>query len=116
MFYIIYEKNVQVSYWEAFDGSLIREIEASQSDAINGLDITQDGKFFVIGGSDMMVKVYRYEEGDLVYAGIGHSTDINKIKISPDQKKLVSVSSEGAIFVWNFPEEVGAPLRPPTIL
>jgi len=46
-----------VAYWESFDGSLIREIEASQSDAINGLDITADGKFFVCGGSDKLVKV-----------------------------------------------------------
>ena len=46
-----------MAYWESFDGSLIREIEASQSDAINGLDITADGKFFVCGGSDKLVKV-----------------------------------------------------------
>jgi WD40 repeat protein len=105
----------KVSYWEAYDGSLIREIEASQSDAINGLDITQDGKYFVIGGSDKLVKVYRYEEGDLSYVGVGHSTDINKIKISPDQKHIVSVSSEGAIFVWTFPESVGARLFPPRV-
>ena len=105
-----------MSYWEAFDGSLIREIEASQSDAINGLDITADGKFFVIGGSDKSVKVYRYEEGEICYMGIGHSTDVNKIKISPDQTKIISVSSEGAIFVWKFPETVGEALAPPTLV
>lgn len=46
-----------MAYWEAFDGSLIRELDASQSDTINGLDITKDGKYFVIGGSDKLVKV-----------------------------------------------------------
>lgn len=49
---------VQVGYWEVYDGTLIRELEASQSDSINSLDITRDGKFFVIGGSDKLVKVY----------------------------------------------------------
>jgi WD40 repeat protein len=48
----------KVAYWEAFDGSLIRELDASQSDTINGLDITADGKYFVIGGSDKIVKVW----------------------------------------------------------
>ncbi|KAL3895076.1 MAG: hypothetical protein SGCHY_004911 [Lobulomycetales sp.] len=48
----------KVAYWEAFDGSLIRELDASQSDSINGLDITSDGQFFVIGGSDKLVKVW----------------------------------------------------------
>ncbi|KAJ3079705.1 Cilia- and flagella-associated protein 52 [Rhizoclosmatium hyalinum] len=93
----------KVAYWEAFDGSLIRELEASQSDTINGLDIAANGKHFVIGGSDKLVKVYRYEEGDVAYIGIGHSTDIMNVKISPDQKHIVSVSLDGAILRWIFP-------------
>ncbi|KAI8927862.1 WD40-repeat-containing domain protein [Entophlyctis helioformis] len=93
----------KVAYWEAFDGSLIRELEASQSDAINGLDITGDGKYFVIGGSDKLVKVYRYEEGDVAFVGIGHSTDITKVKISPNGSHIVSVSTEGAVFSWALP-------------
>ncbi len=47
----------KVAYWEAFDGTLIRELEASQSDTINGLDISPDGEHFAIGGSDKLVKV-----------------------------------------------------------
>eukprot|EP00842_Homolaphlyctis_polyrhiza_P004180 jgi/Hompol1/4763/HPOL_003861-RA len=94
----------KVAYWEAFDGSLIRELEASQSDTINGLDITLDGKFFVLGGSDKLVKVYRYEEGDVAFVGMGHSTDIMKVKISPNGSHIVSVSAEGAVFRWVLPK------------
>jgi WD40 repeat protein len=94
----------KVAYWEAFDGSLIREIQASQSDTINGLDITPDGKMFCIGGSDKIVKVYKYEEGELAFVGLGHSTDITKVKVSPDGKQIVSVSAEGAIFRWELPK------------
>lgn len=39
----------QVSYWDVFDGSAIRELEGSQSGAINGMHISQDGKHFVTG-------------------------------------------------------------------
>ncbi|KAI8588611.1 WD40-repeat-containing domain protein [Geranomyces variabilis] len=92
----------KVGYWEAYDGSLIRELDASQSDAINGLDITTDGKYFVIGGSDKLVKIYLYEEGSVAFVGVGHSTDITKVKISPDQRHVVSVSADGAIFTWAF--------------
>ncbi|EGF78625.1 hypothetical protein BATDEDRAFT_26475 [Batrachochytrium dendrobatidis JAM81] len=94
----------KVAYWEAFDGSLIRELEVSQSDTINGLDITCDGKLFVIGGSDKLVKVYRYEEGDVAFVGVGHSTDITKVKISPNGSYVVSVSAEGAVFCWALPK------------
>ncbi len=44
--------------------------------------------------------MYRYEEGDVSAIGIGHSTDITKLKISPDQSRVISVSAEGAIFSW----------------
>ncbi|KAJ3180784.1 Cilia- and flagella-associated protein 52 [Gaertneriomyces sp. JEL0708] len=93
----------KIGYWEAFDGSLIRELEASQSDTINGLDIAQDGRYFAIGGSDKLLKVYRYEEGDVAYIGMGHSSDITKVRISPDQKHIVSVSADGAVLSWAFP-------------
>jgi WD40 repeat protein len=95
----------KVAYWEAYDGSLIREIEASQSDAINGLDISNNGQHYVIGGSDKILKLYRYEEGDVTHVGVGHSTDILKVRISPDQKTIVSVSSDGAVFQWEWPTE-----------
>lgn len=39
----------QVTYWDVYDGSTIRELEGSQSGAINGMHITQDGKHFVTG-------------------------------------------------------------------
>ncbi|KAI9188916.1 hypothetical protein H9P43_000338 [Blastocladiella emersonii ATCC 22665] len=95
----------KIAYWEAYDGSLIREIEASQSDAINGLDMARDGTRFVIGGSDKLVKMYRYEEGDVTHVGVGHSTEILKVKIAPDQRTIVSVSSDGAVFQWEWPAD-----------
>jgi WD40 repeat protein len=69
------------------------------------LDITGDGSHFVIGGSDKIVKVYKYEEGEVAYVGMGHSTDITKVRISPDSKYIVSVSTEGAVFQWKFPSK-----------
>lgn len=47
----------KIGYWEMFDGSLIRELEASRSGSINGMDLTSDGKYFVTGGDDKIVKV-----------------------------------------------------------
>lgn len=40
---------VQVVYWDAYDGSAIRELEGSQSGAVNGMHISHDGRHFVTG-------------------------------------------------------------------
>ncbi len=47
----------KAGYWEAFDGSLIREVEVSVSGALNALDISADGLSFVVGGDDRLIKV-----------------------------------------------------------
>lgn len=49
--------NRQIGYWEIFDGSLIREVEGSISAALNTLDVSQDGNFYITGGNDYYVKV-----------------------------------------------------------
>jgi hypothetical protein len=55
------------------------------------------------GGWDKTVKVWLYDEGDLVSAGIGHSGAITKVKIADDRRIIVSVGAEGAIFIWRCP-------------
>ena len=47
----------KIQYWECYDGSLIRDLEGSTAAAINSLDISQDGSFFVTGSNDFLVKV-----------------------------------------------------------
>lgn len=88
----------KVAYWESYDGSLIRELLIDES--INTLDIWDDGQGFVIGSGNL-VRVYSYELGELKHLGVGHSMEIQKIKISPDQKKIISVSMDGAVFQWS---------------
>jgi len=52
------------------------------------------------------VRLWGYDEGFCYYEGIGHAGSITKIIISPDQKWIVTVGSEGAIFIWKTPEIV----------
>ena len=62
----------KVHYWEAFDGSLIRELEVSSTGALYALDISSDGKLFAVGGQDKLLKLLTFDEGDAVYVGQGH--------------------------------------------
>ena len=47
----------KISYFETLDGSMIRALDGSMTGAINSLDISGDGQFFVSGGDDKLVKV-----------------------------------------------------------
>ena len=52
------------------------------------------------------MKIWNYDEGVCYYEGEGHSGSITRIKLSPDQKTIISVGNEGAIFFWALPEDV----------
>ena len=58
------------------------------------------------GGEDKLVKIWNYDEGICYSQGVGHSGSITRIKFSPNQKYIVSVGSEGAIFIWHTPQDV----------
>ncbi|XP_026820335.1 cilia- and flagella-associated protein 52-like [Rhopalosiphum maidis] len=100
--------NRYIGFWEALDGSLIREIEGSAVAAINSLDITPTGKYFVTGSSDQTVKVWLYNEGVPTHVGVGHAGVVTNVRVSPDGRYLVSTSVDGGIFLWRFPHDKDA--------
>ena len=93
----------KITYWDTFDGQAIRMLDGSEEGEVNALAINKEGNHFASGGEDQVVKLWSYDEGIVLYQGIGHSSTIQKIIFSPDQRNLVSVGNEGAIFIWNLP-------------
>ncbi|KAK9540014.1 hypothetical protein VZT92_002490 [Zoarces viviparus] len=93
----------KVIYRDVFDGSVIRELEASQSGSINGMHVSQDGGHFVTGGDDKLVKVWDYMKGVVTHVGVAHSSSITSIKICSNNRTLISTSADGAILRWRFP-------------
>jgi len=93
----------KIAYWETYDGAQIRELEASKSGTINGLDIDREGKFFVTGSSDKLVKVWKYNEGEVMAMGFGHGGEIKRVRICPNNRHIISVSDDGSILRWKMP-------------
>lgn len=94
----------KITYWDVVDANPIRIIDGSASEPINTLAISADGNLFVSGGGDKLVKVWGYDEGTCYCLGIGHSGAITQAKISPDQRTIVTVGDEGAVFMWTMPQ------------
>jgi len=53
-----------------------------------------------------VIKLWDYDEGINYFKGIGHSGEVTKIAISPNQKFIVTAGTEGAIFIWQTPNSV----------
>ena len=89
-------------YWDAFEGSAIRELEGSSSEQVSALAIDNDGEAVASGGGDKLVKLWGYDEGNCYAMGAAHSGAVNRLAVTPDKRHVVSVGSEGAIMIWDY--------------
>lgn len=94
--------NHKISYWDSADGEVIRVIDGGE-EAMICLDIVQKGDFFVSGSKDKSLKLWHYDNGIAVAVGLGHSGTVKAVKVSPDERTIVSVGSTGEIIFWEMP-------------
>lgn len=45
------------------------------------------------------------------YVGVGHSGEVTGLAVAPDTSAVVSVGSEGGIFIWEYPCSEGEGLN-----
>lgn len=90
----------RIVFWDTFNANVIRELEASINGMPTSIDISPDGREFVTGGDDRLVKVWDFETGELVGVGKGHCGNIKKVVWAPNQSIIVSVGAEGGIYIW----------------
>ena len=50
----------KITYWEKYDGTIIRSIEGSDKE-LNTIDLTTEGKHFFSGGQDGKLRIYNYD-------------------------------------------------------
>lgn len=92
----------KITYWDAYDASAIREIEGGTAE-MTCLEIASNGNFFISGSADRLLRLWDYDDGITLGIGKGHSGKVNKVAFSPDLSTIVSVGSEGGIFMWSVP-------------
>mmetsp|Transcript_4864 Transcript_4864/g.10439 ORF Transcript_4864/g.10439 Transcript_4864/m.10439 type:complete len:634 (-) Transcript_4864:766-2667(-) len=92
----------KITYWDAFDGQAIRIIDGSDNHEVNALAIDRDGEAIISGGGDKLVKLWGYDEGHCYFVGVAHSGAVTRVGVTPDKQKIVSVGTEGGIFIWDY--------------
>nr|XP_014094742.1 cilia- and flagella-associated protein 52 [Bactrocera oleae] len=103
----------RISYWMVYNGSLIRELHGTKKNSINFLDINATGDYFLTVSSDQTVKMWDYNRGITVCAGYEHSSPVLSCAFSPNGRLFVTGSVDGAIIIWDVPEEFWGKANPP---
>jgi len=91
----------RITYWDVREPDPIQVIDPAHDGEATSICLSSSGVYFCTGGTDQQVKLWTVEGGKLVADGVGHSAQIKSIKMSPDDRQIISVGEDGNIFVWN---------------
>ncbi len=84
----------------------IDQVNPVQQIVFNGqltsLDMSPSGRYLAGGSDGGEVIVFDMSSLKMIARGIGHSAKVNRLKWSPDEKQLVTVSDDCSIALWNF--------------
>ncbi|XP_023303772.2 cilia- and flagella-associated protein 52 [Lucilia cuprina] len=103
----------RISYWSVYNGGLIRELQGSSKSSVNFVAINATGDYFVSVGSDQKVKLWDYNKGIVVAQGSEHASAVKSAAFSPCRKFFVTGCTDGAIIIWNVPQEYWGNNNPP---
>lgn len=103
-----------------FECIFLKELSGLHPNAlIESLNISQNNKYFITGGSDRILKIWDYtmKTGTQGQAFIGHSQSITNLAFSRNTSHIFS-SSRGleGLFVWQFLGDTSNDLRPEPVI
>ena len=102
----ITNSNYSIKIWNTENGQLIRSFNISRPGMIHHTAVLSPDGTKVIAGLDKFVnqeiKIWNLEDGQLITTILtGHTNIIDSVAISPDGKKIVSMSRDNTMKIWN---------------
>lgn len=92
----------EVKIWDLTQDvpQVIQTIQAHRG-STRWVRVSPDGKFLATCGNDLLVKVWKIENGKLEQQFEGHERHVYGVDFHPNGEHLVSQDLMGIIFVWN---------------
>lgn len=69
---------------------------------INSVEVSPNGQYLAAASEAGELFIFEVQSLSLVSQGAVHSSKVNRLRWSPDQKQLVTVSDDCSIALWNF--------------
>jgi WD40 repeat protein len=107
-----------VVLWDLFNANEIRRFEGHEGGVFD-VEFTPDGRYILssggshlgldVPGVDNTIRIWDMETGEQVQILEGHEAVVPLVEVSPDGRKALTLSQDGAVRYWDL--ESGAELR-----
>ncbi len=92
-----------ICFWDCDEADPVAYIDYPYK--VSSLQVSNSGKYLAFGSETNEVFVYNIADPTkftIVGKGGAHSGPVMKLKWSPDDKQIVSVSADASLCIWNF--------------
>jgi len=95
----------KVTLWDLRQANAAKIVDTNNNpkkpDECHSIAMSHNGKMFVTGGSEQIVRIWDLGTLKCIEEGGGHSGTINSVAFSYDDKQVISGGRDGSIFLWN---------------
>ncbi|EAS05346.1 zinc carboxypeptidase family protein, putative (macronuclear) [Tetrahymena thermophila SB210] len=92
--------NIPILQWDCDVQEPVESI--NYPDRLNTVEVSPSGRYMALGSDLGEVVIFEIASKRFQGKYLGHSSGISKLKWTPDEKQIVSVSSDSTICIWNF--------------
>jgi WD40 repeat protein len=92
----------KVLFWDVDYPDPVGCLQLDHEVRFSCVDVSPEGRYIACGGEDTILYIFDLNTCGCIQECAGHSSAIQSVAWSPDQKQLVSVGKDCCICVWNF--------------
>lgn len=89
-----------IKAWDVVTGKEIRS-KKLDTGTINSISYNHDGNLIGIAGADKSVRILKSNNFEQLHEMRGHTWNVNSVVFSPDDKYLISGSTDKKVIVWD---------------
>lgn len=92
-----------IFFWDCDEAKPVAQIDYPYK--VLSIQVSPSGRLLAFGTETNEVFIYSIQgqnQIQFIAKGLGHSGPVTKLKWTPDEKQIISVSSDSSISVWNF--------------
>jgi WD40 repeat protein len=92
---------IESSLRQTLQASPLRAVLKGQSDALNSVAFSPDGRLLVTGSEDGTARIWETGTGKLLFMLKGHSSKVKTAIFSPDSKKAITFGNDDTVRLWD---------------
>lgn len=92
--------NNPITYWDCDVVEPVDSIDYPYK--LLTIDVSPSGKYLAVGSETAEVLIFEVATKSFMGKFDGHSGPITSLKFTPDEKQIISVSTDSSLCIWNF--------------